>query len=59
MLSFVTISAEQLEIVKAQSDRRVRDVLRRDIDLVMNYLAGLYDAALQTSLAEMPAALCV
>lgn len=57
MLSFVTISAEQLEIVEAQSDRRVRDVLRRDIDLVMNYLAGLYDAALQTSLTQMPAAL--
>ena len=59
MLSLVTISAEQLEIVEAESDRRVRDVLRRDIELVMNYLAGLDDAALQTSLAEMPAALCV
>ena len=47
----MAVSAEQLKIVPRAADGRIQDVLRRQMDLVMDDLAGLDQAALQAALA--------
>ena len=51
----VTVPADQLEIVEGQSDGRVGDVLRRDVNLVMDDVARLVDPARQTDFTQSPA----
>lgn len=51
----VTISTEQFEIVKAERNRRIRQILRRQMNFVMNALARRIKSASETALAEAAA----
>ena len=55
----VTFSAQQLEVVKVQSDLWYVDCHRIDLDLVMHDHARLIYPLAQTVLTEMVLALCV
>ena len=51
----VTVSAEQFEIFEAQRNRRIRQILRRQMYFVMNALARRIKSASETALAEAAA----
>lgn len=57
----VTIAAEQLEVRKVQRHARVPDVIRRQMDLVMDNDARFVDPALKTAFTQsaLAPAVCV